>query len=178
MLLRAFVLLLGIALLDGCVQVAPEDAMVPAADALSLRQLQTRRFSGISEEKLLAASAGVIQDMGFNIEESETKLGVITGSKQRSGVQAWQLEQRMYQAMLGQPHPDSTVQRFRISVVVRPVSRKKKEDQQIRVTFQRLVWRFKDHTIFEAESLKEPGMYQEFFDKLSKSVFLEAQEVQ
>ena len=55
-------------------------------DSLQQRQLQTRTVEGIDEKALLAASAGVLQDLGFNIDESETRLGVIVASKKRSAV--------------------------------------------------------------------------------------------
>ena len=45
----------------------------------------------------------------------------------------------------------------------------------VRVTFQRVVTRT-DKSIY-VETIKDQGIYQEFFEKLSKSVFIEAQEV-
>ena len=36
------------------------------------RQLETRRYDGIQEASLIAASANVLQDLGFNLENSET----------------------------------------------------------------------------------------------------------
>jgi hypothetical protein len=46
----------------------------------------------------------------------------------------------------------------------------------VRVTFQRLVWNDMG-TLSKVERLDEEEMYIEFFDKLSKALFLEAQEV-
>lgn len=166
-----------VGLLVGC-ETLPKDAMVPSADSLKLRQVQTRRFNGISETKLLAATAGVIQDLGFNIDESETRLGVITGSKQRSAVEAGQVFVAFLAALGGSGSAafDKT-QKLRVSIVVRPAGKDNKTDFQVRATFQRIVWRT-DNTVSRAESLKQPKLYQEFFDKLSKAVFLEAQDVQ
>ena len=45
----------------------------------------------------------------------------------------------------------------------------------VRVTFQRIVRRTDNSTY--ADTIKDPELYQEFFDKLSKSVFIEAQKL-
>ena len=59
----------------------PARVLKPTAESLQMRTLQTREYAGISEVDLLTASAGVIQDLGFIIDESETNLGLIVGSK-------------------------------------------------------------------------------------------------
>jgi hypothetical protein len=51
------------------------------SDSAQNRQLQTRLFVDVSEPKLLAACAGALQDMGFVLDESEARLGVITASR-------------------------------------------------------------------------------------------------
>ena len=67
-------------------QRSPTKTTELSADSLQLRQLQTRRIDGSDEKALLAACVGVLQDLGFNIDESETRLGVIVASKDRSAV--------------------------------------------------------------------------------------------
>ena len=62
----------------------------PPADLLSLspkvaakHNTQIRKFDISDEKQILAASAGVLQDMGFTINETESKLGVIVANKSR-----------------------------------------------------------------------------------------------
>jgi hypothetical protein len=46
----------------------------------------------------------------------------------------------------------------------------------VRVTFQRLVWN-QNNVLTKIEGINDPAIYIEFYDKLSKSVFLQAQNV-
>jgi len=52
---------------------------------------------------------------------------------------------------------------------------KKPGNYVVRVTFQRVVTRT-DNSIY-VETIKDQDIYQEFFEKLPKSVFIEAQQV-
>ena len=52
----------------------------------------------------------------------------------------------------------------------------RKDAQVIRVTIQRLVWD-DEGTLVHAESIEDPKVYQKFFDRLSKSIFLELQAI-
>jgi len=46
----------------------------------------------------------------------------------------------------------------------------------VRATFQRVVWNSYGQ-LNRLEGLKDPELYKQFFEKLSKSVFLEAQKI-
>ncbi|MFQ5415131.1 MAG: hypothetical protein ACE5E6_11805, partial [Phycisphaerae bacterium] len=74
--------------------------------------------------------------------------------------------------VLGVDVPIDASQTFRVSVVTRDVG----DDIVLRVTFQRIVWDDKGR-VSRLELLGDPKLYQEFFDKLSKAVFLEAHEI-
>ncbi|HEU4385329.1 MAG TPA: hypothetical protein VFR85_17725 [Anaeromyxobacteraceae bacterium] len=160
----------------GCATL-PKDALRLEPDSMAKRQLQTRRFDGIPEADLLAASAGVLQDLGFNLDESETRLGLIVASKQRSAVEAGQVVGAMLLALLGATPVWDRTQRIRVCLVSRPAS----DDPEprsylIRVTFQRTVWNTSNN-VSRVEAIEEPPIYEEFFQKLSQSVFLEAQKI-
>ena len=55
----------------------PKDALQFNIDTLADRQLQTRKFDIKDEKALILAGAGVLQDMGYAIDESETFQGVL-----------------------------------------------------------------------------------------------------
>jgi hypothetical protein len=46
----------------------------------------------------------------------------------------------------------------------------------IRITIQRLVWDYANK-LTRIDSVEEPKVYQVFFERLSKSIFLEAQQI-
>jgi hypothetical protein len=173
-------ILLGAAALTGCATTIPKDALVPTPDTLERRQLQSRRLDGITERDLLSASAGVLQDLGFNIDESETKLGLIVASKDRSAITGTQITAAIALALLGANYPIDKTQKIRVSLVTRPAiaadGKPRPDSQVIRITIQRLVWNI-ENQLSRIESIEEPAVYQAFFEKLSKSVFLEAQQI-
>ncbi len=74
--------------------------------------------------------------------------------------------------LFGADVPIDRNQKFRASIVTHPSG----GEIAVRVTFQRIVWN--DYgQISCLELIEDPEVYQEFFDKLSKAVFLEAHEI-
>ena len=178
--------------LVGC-ETIPKDALQLSPESLEKRSLQTRKYEGILETDILSASAGVIQDLGFTIDESETKLGIIVGSKDRDATDTGQIIGKASLSLLigilgvlanpGSATPPKVPpivvddhQKLRLSLVVRPGYEDDDKKYFVRVTFQRVVWNTQGK-VSRVESLDEPEMYQEFFDKLSKAVFLEGHKI-
>ena len=166
--------LAAVAFIVACAPTIPREALQLSSESLQQRQLQTRRFDSADEGKLLTASAAVLQDLGFNIDESETKLGLIVGSKDRSAIDAGQvIGAIVLGVLLGASTPIDNKQRIRVSLVTRPMA---EQATDVRVTFQRIVWDT-ENDVTRAEALDDPKLYQEFFEKLSQSVFLGANEL-
>lgn len=172
---RSFALVvLGAVCLVACATTVPPDAMRSRPDTLEYRELQSRRFDTRNEKKLLTASAQVLQDLGFNIDESETKLGVLVASKNRDATEAGQVIGAIVFAVLtGAVLPVDKDQKIRVSVVTK---RLKGKQCVVRATFQRVVWNTQNN-VSKTESIEEPEIYQKFFEKLSKSVYLTAHEI-
>ncbi len=220
----------------------PPEALQLSSESLQVRQLQTRRFDSSDELFLVTASAQLLQDLGYNLDESETALGVVVGSKDREAYDAGQVAGAILVAVLtGVVVPVDKNQVIRISIVTKPIitdediaAREEWEGLQaqlaeaqtegegenggeiagtnqdtqvtnpgdelaalaegnatleaapgpppeyssvaVRVTFQRIVYNTQDK-VSRLEFIDEPEIYQEFFDKLSQSVFLEAHEI-
>ena len=171
MYLRLSLVVLLVPLFQGCESI-PKDALRMNKVTLEDRRLQTRLFDTDDEATVLSATAGVLQDLGFNLDESETELGVLSASKDRGAVNAAQVTLSFLCALGGSYVPYDTKQKIRASIVTSPAGEESKR-VAVRVTFQRIVWN-SDGQITRLEKLHEPEMYQGFFEKLSKAVFLEA----
>ena len=191
---KAILLLLSAALVtSGCQHGIPPDALALKPDSMERRQLESRRFSGSNANDILSACSGVAQDMGFTIDESETKLGVMVCSKNREASDAGS---RFMVALLVGGNAANSMdksQKIRLCIVVKPVSlktgqtvkdatgkdiavTKDSNEWVVRATFQRMVWNSYGQ-LNRLEGLKDPELYSQFFEKLSKSVFLEAQKI-
>lgn len=174
--MRGFLCLIAIALLAGCASGPPPEAFRMSATALEDRQMQSRRFDTLDESSLLAASVGVLQDLGYALDISNGDLGVLTASKELDATNAGQVAAMILLAALGGGStPVDDDQKVRVTLVVNE-SLENKGSSVVRVTMNRFIWNTQGQ-ITKAETLKEPELYQAFFAKLSKATFLEAHEI-
>ena len=146
------------------------EALTLSPESLKDRQLQTRIFEDIDEKKLLMASAAVLQDLGFTIDETEVSAGVIACSRDRDVTDPKEVVLSIALLFLGIYLPYAERQKVLASLITTPLNNKR---IAVRITFQHMVWN-SDHVLIKSEQMNEPEIYQEFFSKLSKSVFLVA----
>ena len=152
----------------------PKDALALSPTSLEDRQLQTRIFETDDEKTLLTASAAVLQDLGYTIEESEVSCGVIVCTRDRDVKETGEVVGSIVVAVcLGVPVPWDAKQHVEASLVTKPFDDK---GISVRITFQHVVWN-NQNQVSKREQINDPKIYQEFFAKLSKSVFLTAHEV-
>jgi hypothetical protein len=168
--------LTGILLISGCATTIPPEALKFNPDTLANRQLQARKFDTKNEKELLSAAAAVLQDLGFNLDESAPGIGVLVGSKKRDARDSGQIAG---QIMLGLLFGASAMsidseQLIRASLITKPAENG--NGYILRVTFQRVVWN-QNKQVSKIEAINDVETYKGFFDKLSKSVFLEAQNI-
>ena len=162
--------------LGACQTGVPKEALSMSQVSVEKRERQTRYFETDNEAQILSASAGALQDLGFNIDESEVKLGVITGSKDRDATEAGQIVGAIIVGVLfGAIPPTDKKQKIRASLVTLPTKEGSKK-MAVRITFQRTVWNTQNQ-VSKNELLDDPNLYTDFFSKLSNSVFLEAHEI-
>lgn len=153
--------------------------------------MQTRQFETKDEKELLSASAAVLQDLGFQVEESVREVGFLRATKERSAREHGQDISRFFVWLLtllplalGQQPPIMIPvdlhQQIVAALVARPINQEATR-QEIRIVFYRVVWKGEGTSGRQQippgeqrmEMLRDPVMYQQFFAKLSKAVFLE-----
>ena len=160
--------------LVACATQVPREALTLSPESLADRQLQTRIFYTNDEMKLLTASAALLQDLGFTIDTSEVGCGVIVSSRHRDVMDTGEVVLSVALAvLLGVYRPVDRNQKVMASLVTKPVDDKR---IAVRITFQHIVWNTQNQ-ITKRERVNEAEIYQEFFSKLSKSVFLTAHEI-
>ena len=158
---------------SACQKGIPKEALMFTPEALADRQLQTRVFETSNEGKLLEASAALLQDLGFTIDESEVQCGVIVCSKDRKVTEFYDVGLSVIASLFFIDYEYATRQKVMASLVTRPLLENK---IAVRITFQHLIWDTKKELI-KNERINEPEIYQEFFSKLSKAVVWTAQEI-
>lgn len=173
--MRGFFILISLLVFVSCARerVRQETAALTlASDNMAIRQRQTRIFDTTDEILMLRSAAGVLQDIGFTIDETSPTTGVLIASANRSALNSRQIADHIFLALLGVPVGTiDTSQKIKASVVTRTIKNIKKI--AVRVTFQRVVLSASGFPS-KLESIDDPILYQNFFDKLSQSAFLEA----
>jgi len=166
----------------GCAATLPKGFLKPSDDYLQKRVLQMRQYDTTNEEQIITAVAGVLQDLGFILDESETKLGLVSASKKADATNKGQIAGAVFLdilAALGGSKSNATAQCDKSQVVKASVITKLSLDGTktvVRVTFQRIIWNM-SNIISKVETINDPEIYQKFFDGLSKAIFLEAQQI-
>ena len=183
-----YVLLLSLALLSGCIShTEPAELFILTPDVPRHRTMQTRMFETPNKRELLSASAAVLQDLGFQVEESQQDIGFLRATKERS---AREYGQYIRQALvlilsLGKVlQPVDLHQKIAAALVARPLNPEATR-QEVRIMFYRVVWKGDGQIDNQyippgeqyMEMVREPEIYQQFFSKLSKAVFLEAHRI-
>jgi hypothetical protein len=160
---------------SGCQQTIPKEALILSPDTLEEREYQSRYFDTQDEALILSACAGVLQDLGFTLERSETKLGFIAASKDRDATETGQVVGAVLMAALfGANMPYDTKQKMRAAIIVNPSLEGSR--MHVRVKFQRKIWN-SHNQVSRVETLTDQELYQGFFSNLSKSVFLEGHKI-
>lgn len=182
--LRAAVWLAALASLGGCATMQPAEFFELSPESSAHKAMQSRLFETGNEKELLSASAAVLQDLGFQVDEIVREVGLVRAVKERSARERGQEIGRFFLSFFTLGYVRMTVdlhQKISAVLMTRPVDYADMRSE-VRVTFYRVVWKGDGYversTIMPGEQRMEmiydSGIYQQFFSKLSKAVFLEA----
>lgn len=189
--LRGFLGLVFMLLVSGCNPMATPESFFELSPTYNKEKaLQTRFFETSNYHELVSASAAVLQDLGFQVEESEPDVGLLRAVKERSAREWGQEIGRVFIAMIGIVGqevillPVDLQQQIVATLTVFPVNNNPNRFGA-RIIFDRKIWKGggSDGSAEippgeqRLEIIDEPLIYQEFFSKLSKSVFLEAHQI-
>jgi hypothetical protein len=163
-------------LLAGCAPSASTLLTLPE-DSLAKRQLQTRHFETKDEERVLRACTAALQDMGFQIDESSPRLGVLLASKTRD-TNLLRPEARIAAVVLSlgilSGLAENQPAKIEVGIVTRRVG---VEEDRVGV---RAIFRMtplpRGGQQGISQTIIRPEIYNQFFDSLSKALLLEARE--
>jgi hypothetical protein len=155
---------------------------------LAQRQLQTRQYELADEEQVLMACTALIQDLGFQIDEGASRLGVILGSKMRDAnsltpgertavtVVALGLLAGGYTAPLALLLVDkmnAKPVRIDVGIFTRTIDTEGSR-VAVRIIFRETKYNGGRPAL--PQVVKDAAIYQEAFDRLSKALAVEARE--
>jgi hypothetical protein len=168
----------------GCSSI-PEEAYRLPQSSLSEREAQTRTFDVSDDSEILQASVALLQDMEYNVDAIEYPLGVVSASKvvdadsamQKAGLVAADVAMVILSIISGTSvgggayaGADDEIG-LKITLVVLP-SLAREGQHTARITIQRVLID-KSERVKEVGLIEDPLVYQEVFEKLSKSLLLE-----
>jgi hypothetical protein len=169
-----------VAMLGGCAASIPEAALRLPESTLDVRSIQTRSLAAPSEIDILTATIAVLQDMEFNVERIEKPLGVITASKITDADSRSEKTGLFFLDLLcavgggGGCDALSTAQddqHITLTMVVLP-SLAHSGEYTARITIQRVIYDKMDR-IKVLERIDDAATYQQIFDNLQKSLFIQ-----
>ena len=190
--------------LGGCYsppKTTPIELFTLTTESAANKANQTRRFDTPNSDELLSASAAALQDLGFQITEADRSLGFLRAAKERSARERGQEIRRDLIAFLSAVAsifaaaggstssallilPVDLHQQISASLTTRPVDERDTR-QEVRIVFYRLVWKGSGQSGNQAilpgeqrmEMIRDAEIYQQFYARLSKAIFLEAQRI-
>lgn len=135
---------------------------------LKRRVIETRSFEIQNEEQILSASANVLQDLGFILNETNVKIGLITATKTRSAATIGaKVAQAVITGYLTNNPTYDTEREFYVTLVS---TKNNNGGYNVRVTFASITYDNQNGRYVKLIS-NEPE-YQVFFNKLGQSLFL------
>lgn len=141
---------------------------------LERRQMTTRYFDTKNENHVLVSSVQVLQDLGYIISENNVKLGIITAKKNReAGSTGEKVAAAVVSAIFGGPAIYDVSQEIYTTLVT--TKSNNKAGYNVRIEFSTII--YNNVGGYRVERISDANIYKEFFEKLSQSMFLTANDI-
>lgn len=150
-----------LALLAGC---GHQKDVAPKTQ-LEIRQIQSKSFETGQKNEVMNAVVEAFQDQGFMVKNAVPDIGLVVAQKEedvQDGADAF------FSVMAY-----GSQARFRKNAIIEATANVKalERESRVRVTFQHKVMDNQGGTV------EDPALYQEFFNKVGKSLFIEKQKI-
>lgn len=174
----AGLLLMPLLLVAGCASTASQ-LFTRSEGAPAQHHFQSRQFGTPDEERVLAVCTALLQDMGFQVDEAASNLGVLSASKVRDANRLTPRERFAVTVVsLGLLAGGYTAP---LALFLMGENSAKPVNIEVGITTRKVGQgggQVSVGVVFKENSadIADPAVYQEFFDQLSKALFLEARE--
>lgn len=159
--------LMCMALFSSCLRFGPP---MPAKTQLEVRQMQTHLFDVKDFKLVMKAMLNVLQDEGFVVKNVHLDLGFLTSTKE---VDVEARGSRLWLAIFGSP--DARWQKTNVIDATANVTEHGSQTK-VRVNFQvKQLDNFGN--VITVNQIQEALFYQEFFSKVSKSIFIQEEKL-
>lgn len=145
----------GVALFGGCRNLHEDVMGESLSSQVKIRNIQSREYETTDKRAVMHAVLATMQDLGFVIEQADERLGTVTGTSYLDGV-------------------------IKLSVSVRQKQDFSAKDEQSKAP-ARVIVRANARALDgwnRMQTLLEPRAYQNFFNALSQTLFLEEHAVE
>ncbi len=159
----------------------PTDVFRLPESSMATREMQTRLYPTADDTAVMSASAAVLQDMGYAIDEIESSLGVISASKRADAtnrmeafgsitLDSMKCAMTFFLSCDGERYGEiDDVQDIRLTLIAMP---QRGDEVAVRVTIQKMIFD-KRGRLSQQTTVQDPDVYEAMFAKLSKAVFFE-----
>ncbi|MDF2549405.1 MAG: hypothetical protein K0S07_472 [Chlamydiales bacterium] len=159
--------LAGLTLLTvvGC---APHDDSEPVLSQMELRQIQTKSFNSVDMKNVMKVMLSVLQDDGYIVKNANLDLGLISATKEMS------VESRKEKTLSLMVNGEQARWKKNAQIEVSATVNSFGSDVKVRVNFQKKVIDNIGAPV-SVDQVLDPEMYLDFFNKVSKGLFIEGE---
>lgn len=150
----------------GCAPIANQNLKTQ----LQVREFQTRMFNTSDTNEVLSAVIEAFQDQGFMVKNVVPQVGLVSAVREVDLEDSGQVFFRTF--LLGQ----NAVWQKNATIEATANVKTQGKNTKVRATFQEKILDNRggvDHV----NTLEDPKFYQDFFDKIGKSIFIEKQKI-